>query len=78
MVKMRTISAYVKEQKAADKDTAITEHMIRQLVLTGAIPHVRSGAKYLLSSDVVDAYLSNGNILLTPTVNQQGIRQVKS
>lgn len=54
---MRTIDAAVAEIRAADPHTALTKTALRRLVVSGAIPSVRVGTKYLLDLDALDAYL---------------------
>ncbi len=56
-MKMRTIeqaAAYVRVQ---DPDTALTKTAIRRLVVTGKLPSVRVGQKYLVALENLDAYL---------------------
>ena len=58
MLKMRTIdqlSAYIREQ---DPDTALTKTALRRLVISGEIPSRKIGAKYLVSVESVNEYLS--------------------
>ena len=40
-----------------DPDTAVTEYFIRKLVTEGNIPSFKTGNKYLLDVDVLQAYL---------------------
>lgn len=61
MARMRTIDetiAYIKEQ---DEHTALTKTAIRRLVVTGELPCVRVGAKYLISLEKLEEYL-NGTV----------------
>lgn len=48
MDKIRTLQGAVAAIKAQDPETAITEHYLRALVRSGAIPSQRAGRKYLL------------------------------
>lgn len=59
MLRMRTINEAHAELKAADPDTALTPHFIRQLILSGSVPHVKAGNKYLVELDALERYLSN-------------------
>ena len=54
---MRTIDQAMAHVKAADPETALTKTALRRLVVTGAIPSVRVGQKYLLALENLDAYL---------------------
>ncbi len=53
MAKYRTIQQAFESIKAFDVDTAITYHALRQLVVSGRIPSMRVGKKYLIDLDVL-------------------------
>ena len=55
--RMRTIGEAAAMLKAMDPDTAVTEYYIRQLVLTGALPHKCAGCKRLINFDRLLDYL---------------------
>lgn len=57
--KMRTIKECINEIKVLDPHTAVTEYHIRQLTITGVIPRVKAGKKYLINLDTVLEYLQN-------------------
>lgn len=57
MRKMRTLTEAVAEIHAADPATALTRSALRRLVVTGAVPSVRIGQKYLVDLDALDDYL---------------------
>ncbi len=57
--KMRTISAAIREIKAADPNTCFTEHALRKVVVANIIPSVMAGKKYLVDMDAVYAYLKH-------------------
>lgn len=59
MPKMRTIKEAHQELKRLDPDTAVTEYYIKQLVLSGQIPHIRAGRKRMLNLDALILFLSN-------------------
>lgn len=59
--RMRTIKEAAAELKAMDANTAITEHHIRQLALSGVLPRVQAGKKLLINLDLLIEYLSNPN-----------------
>lgn len=55
--RMRTAPGALKIIKAQDPETAVTEHYIRRLIRTGAIPHVDVGRKKLVNVDQLLSYL---------------------
>lgn len=57
--RMRTISEAAQEIKALDPRTAITEYHIRQLAVSGVIPRVRAGKKYLINLDTLIEYMND-------------------
>lgn len=57
--RMRTISEAAQEIKALDPRTAITEYHIRQLAVSGVIPRVKAGKKYLINLDTLIEYMSD-------------------
>lgn len=57
--RMRTVKEAVAELKALDQHTAVTEYHIRQLVLSGILPRVKAGKKYLINLDLLIEYLVN-------------------
>ena len=62
MPRMRTIQEAAAELKKTDPNTAVTPHAIRQLVLSGAIPHIRAGKKYLINMKNLENYLCGETI----------------
>ena len=57
MAKFRTINQAYVCIKALDADTAITLHALRQLVVSGQMPSMRVGKKYLIDLDVLSGFL---------------------
>ena len=57
--RMRTITEAASEIRAQDPNTAVTPYRIRQLILTGSLPSVRAGNKYLIDLDILLDYLKN-------------------
>jgi excisionase family DNA binding protein len=56
--RMRTLSevyAYIRE---ADPDTAISANYVRCLIISGKIPRVRCGKKYLIDIDLLQDHLT--------------------
>ena len=52
----RAAAAYFRSQ---DKDTMITENMIRQLMQRGVIPTIRNGNRVMTSIEAIERYLEN-------------------
>ena len=57
--RMRTVKEAAAELKALDEHTAVTEYHIRQLVLSGVLPRIKAGKKYLINLDLLIEYLTN-------------------
>lgn len=75
--KMRTIEEAVAEFHAADPATAITETYLRRLVVTGQVPHVKAGNKYLINMDVLSHFLEGQENKKSAPPQQTGvIRQI--
>jgi hypothetical protein len=58
---MRTIKEAAEEIRQSDPQSAVREYFIRDLVVSGQIPHIRAGRKILINLDRLYAYLQNGN-----------------
>jgi hypothetical protein len=71
---MRTINSAYDELLAKDADTCITKNAIRQLVITGKIPSVTIGKKYLVNMSVLEAFLQGSNEV--QQVQNSGIRRL--
>lgn len=57
-MRMRTVdqaAAWLHEQ---DPETALTKTALRRLVVTGQLPSVRVGQKYLISLETLEDYLA--------------------
>lgn len=78
---MRTIAEAVSEIRAQDPKTAVTPYRVRQLILSGVLPSVRAGNKYLIDLDVLIEYLKNpqsDRFVQAITENESGhIRRIK-
>ena len=57
MAKYRTINQAYECLKELDADTAITLHALRKLVVSGQIPSMRIGKKYVVDLDVLAAFM---------------------
>ena len=56
--RMRTLSEAAAWLRQQDPETAVTPTALRRLVVTGQIPSVRVGIKFLLNLDALEAFLS--------------------
>ena len=70
---MRTIDQAAAEIRAVDPETALTKTALRRLVVSGMIPSVRVGQKYLLDMNALDSYLAGERKTPEPP---QGIRRI--
>lgn len=61
MPQMRTIDKAYEHLLSTDKDCSLTRTALRRLVVNGTIPSVRIGAKYLVSLEAIDVFLSSGS-----------------
>lgn len=59
MLRYRTIREAAAHYRSQDPGTALTENFIRRLVVTGMVPSIKSGKKYLVSLEALDAYLQH-------------------
>ncbi len=55
--RMRTIGETIRLLREQDPDTCLTETALRRMVITGEIPSVRVGKKYLICLDAIEAHL---------------------
>ena len=55
--KMRTIKEVSELLKKEDPNTKLTERALRYLIITGELPAVKIGAKYLVALEVLEAFL---------------------
>ena len=56
--RMRTVHEAAQELKQLDPSTAVTEYHIRRLVLSGKLPKIKAGKKYLINLDLLLDYLA--------------------
>jgi hypothetical protein len=57
MARIRTLSEAYNCIKEMDPETAITQNALRRMVVSGNVPCVKAGKKYLLDMDVLLEYL---------------------
>lgn len=76
MTRMRTIDQAFDYVRSADNETALTKTALRRLVVTGKLPSVKVGQKYLISLDRLDEFMYGemDRTLENKTVN--GIRRL--
>lgn len=71
MVKLRTLSEaynYIKEQ---DPDTALTPWAIRIMIVSGEVPCIKSGKKYLIDMDRLLDYLTGKTVQLKESEDER-------
>ena len=56
--RMRTIEQAAAWLRESDPETAFTKTALRRLVVTGQLPSVRVGQKYLVSLDALEGFLT--------------------
>ena len=76
MPRMRTIDEAAKWLLENDPETALTKTALRRLVVTGQLPSVRVGQKYLISLETLESYLRGSDEVPAPAP-VQGIRAVE-
>ena len=59
-MRLRTIDECAAELRASDPGCALTRTALRRMVVTGQVPSVRVGTKYLVDLDRVEEYLFQG------------------
>lgn len=62
MPRMRTIEQATAEMRAADPHTAFTKTALRQLIISGTLPSVKIGNKYLVCMETLERYLQGETI----------------
>lgn len=49
MIRYRTIKGAVQELQTEDPSTEITEYLLRKLVISGEVPSLKTGKKYIVN-----------------------------
>lgn len=57
-MRLRTIKQTITEIRDNDPNTCLTEWGLRSMILEGAIPSIRRGAKYLIDIDDIEYYIN--------------------
>ena len=58
-IESRPVMLKIKE--VPERFPGTTEHMIRQFVISGALPSVKVGKKYLICEQIISDFLLKGN-----------------
>lgn len=74
---MRGIKQAIQEIKQSDPNTCLTEKALRRLVLSGELPAVKIGVKYLINMDSLEKYLSGGSFASAAAPSVSGIHRVE-
>ena len=74
MPRMRTIDQAVAWLQENDPGTAFTKTALRRLVVSGKLPSVKVGQKYLINLDTMEDYLQGNS---PAPVLVPGIREVQ-
>lgn len=77
-MRMRTIDQCAAYMKEKDPETALTKTAIRRLVVTGALPSVMIGSKYLVSLEALETYLAGERPAVQPAPGYGQIRPINS
>lgn len=75
--RMRMMKEAFEEIKQIDPNTALSQHALRKMIISGDIPSIRIGSRYLINLDDLEEFLSTptykGKSDETPT---NGIRKI--
>ena len=72
-MRMRTIEQAAAWLMESDPETALTKTALRRLVVTGQLPSVRVGQKYLIALETLDDYLAGTiplSLQVTPNIRR--------
>ena len=75
--RMRTLDAAIAQLHTDDPGNCLTKHALRQWVLSGVVPHVRVGAKYLINYDILLAILAGEHEYVEPEMRAGTIRPIE-
>ena len=76
MPRMRTIDKAFAWLQESDPETAFTKTALRRAVISGEIPCVRIGSKYLIDLDVLSEFLRGSTP--QPVTAAPGIRRIEA
>ena len=75
--RMRTINEAAAWLREIDPETAFTPTALRRLVISGTLPSVRIGSKYLINLDTLEAFLAGSAAQQQPETCH-GIRRLEA
>lgn len=75
--RMRTLDAAFDYVKQGDPETSLTKYALRQAVITGKLPSVKAGKKYLVNLDILEKWLEGGNTASEMPETVNGIRRIE-
>lgn len=80
MGRLRTIAAAHQHLTKQDPDTSVTQHFLRSLVVSGTIPCIKAGKKFLIDIDDLEEQLCSKLTTseMPETPDNRGIRPIYS
>ena len=76
MTRMRLIKLALKELRALDPNTCVSEHFLRVLINTGKIPYIKCGNRFLINFDKLLEYLATTTDAPQEDDQQNQIRRI--
>lgn len=76
MPRMRTIDASLSQLHQEDSGCCLTKYALRKMVLSGMVPHIMCGNKYMLNFDALLEVLAGRIPAAKATPETGGIRRV--
>ena len=74
--RMRTLDAAIAQLRTDDPGNCLTKHALRQWVLSGIVPSIRTGAKYLINYDVLLSILAGEYEHVEPEARAGTVRPI--
>lgn len=76
VARMRTLDAAIAQLQQDDPGSCLTRHALRKMVLTGEVPYIRAGSKYLVNYDGLLSALAGGTSRAEPEPQTGAIRMI--
>ena len=73
LLPMRTLKQAYEAIRATDPERALTMTALRRLAVSGILPTVKAGSKYLLNLDMLQEYLQNPERFDRRETKQKGV-----
>ena len=73
LLPMRTLKQAYEAIRATDPESALTMTALRRLAVSGILPTVKAGSKYLLNLDMLQEYLQNPERFDRRAPKQKGV-----